>query len=203
MELRRRDKEFAEQSSATVRLPRDFTLDIPPEGRLWLFKASITPYMARQAGIGYSEYFKRVIIPVYKGSELIYFQARALYKDQEPKYINPKVDKSAIGYWVIPEGAGHEQIVLTEDILSAIRVGAFAPALSPLGTSLSVTLANKIDEYDEVITWLDPDPAGEDGSHNMRKMLKLIGMQTRDIVSKADPKNLTDAEILTCLKAKH
>ena len=195
MQLRQRDKELAEQQSATVRLPRDFSLDIPEEGRLWLYKASITPHMARQAGIGYSEYFKRVVIPVYQGSELVYFQARALYKDQQPKYINPKVDRSAIGYWVIPEGGSYETLVLTEDILSAMRVGAFVPALSPLGTSLSVSLANRIAEYKQVITWLDPDPAGEDGAHNMRKMLKLIGVQTRDIVSKADPKNLSDGEI--------
>lgn len=193
MELQRRDREFAEQLSATVRLPRDFTLDIPPEGRLWLFRASITPHMAREAGIGYSEYFQRVIIPVYQGLELVYFQARALYKEQQPKYINPKVDRSAIGYWVIPEGASHEKIAVVEDILSAMRVGKFIPAFSALGTKISIPLANQLMQYQEVITWLDSDEAGVSGAYDMRKL--LMAVKTSNIITELDPKNLTDTEI--------
>ena len=202
MELRRRDKELAEQLSATVRLPWDFTTDIPIEAMLWLFKASITPYRARQMGIGYSEYYRRVIIPIYQGTKLVYFQARALYKDQDIKYINPKVDRSAIGYWVFPEESNHGRLIITEDILSAIRVGAFVPTLSALGTKLSTALANQAAEYDHVTTWLDPDEAGITGAQDMRKLLGLT-TQTSNIVSELDPKNLTDEEIKACLKMKH
>ena len=198
MELRRLEKDREEELSATVRLPWDFTLDIPLEGRLWLFKASITPHRALEMGIGYSEHYQRVIIPIYQGSELVYFQARALHDYQEIKYINPKVDRSAIAYWVGTHDSDQARIIVTEDILSAIRVGKFIPAMSALGTKLSVPLANKLMQYDHVTTWLDPDQAGIDGAYKMRKMLYV---PTTNILSSADPKNLTDEEIKACLNS--
>ncbi|MCP4342901.1 MAG: hypothetical protein GY799_29465 [Desulfobulbaceae bacterium] len=202
MELQRRERELSEQLSATVALPHDFTLDIPAHGMLWLFKASITPYRARQAGIGYSKYYDRVVIPVYQDGKLVYFQARSLNRDQEIKYINPRVNRADIAYWVIPPQADKSRIVITEDILSAIRVGKFIPTMSAMGTKLSVPLANRLSEYDLVTTWLDPDAAGIDGAYKMRQLLSLT-TQTSNIVSELDPKNLTDEEIQTCLKVKH
>lgn len=199
MELKRLEKEHT-KSLATVRLPWDFTLDIPPHAMLWLLKASITPYRARKAGIGYSDHYKRVFIPVYQDGKLVYFQARALHDYQEIKYINPRIDRASIGYWVIPEGGNHGRLVITEDILSAIRVGQFVPTLSTMGTKLSIELANMLMEYDHVTTWLDPDQAGIDGARDMRRMLFV---PTSNILSEKDPKNLTDEEIKACLKAKH
>lgn len=196
MELKRLEKEH-EQSLATVRLPWDFTLDIPSHAMLWLLKASITPFKARQAGIGYSDYYKRVFIPVYQDGKLVYFQARALHDYQEIKYINPKVDRAAIGYWVIPPDSDKSRIVITEDILSALRVGKFIPAMSALGTKLSIPLANKLTEYKHVTTWLDPDQAGIDGAKDMRKL--LMAVPTSNILSRKDPKNLPDEEILEWL----
>lgn len=198
MELRRRDKELAEQLSASVRLPSDFTLDIPPEGMLWLFKSSITPYRARELGIGYSAFYRRVIIPIYRDGKLIYFQARKLHDDQDIKYINPRVDRSNIAYWVRPPGADNSMVVITEDILSAIRVGKFVTAMSALGTKLSIPLANQLSEYDLVVTWLDPDEAGITGARSMRKM--LMAVPTANLKSEKDPKNLTDQEILCTLQ---
>jgi len=193
LELRRLDREHEKLLSASVKLPHDFTLDIPVHAMMWLFKASITPYMARQAGIGYSEYYKRIFLPVYQDGKLIYFQARALHDYQEIKYINPRVDRSNIAYWVIPPGADKSRLVITEDILSAIRVGRFVPTMSALGTKLSIPLANKIMEYDHATTWLDPDTAGITGAQDMRRM--LLAIPTSNIVTDVDPKNLTDEEI--------
>ena len=199
MELRAQEKDLRQELGAEVKLPSDFTLDIPVEGRLWLYKASITPGMAREAEIGYSPYFKRVIIPVFDQGGLVYFQARALHDYQDIKYINPRVDRSNIAYWVGHNDCDKARIIVTEDILSAIRVGQFIPTMSALGTRLSIPLANRLSEYDEVTTWLDPDSAGIKGAHEMRKLLTLT-TRVSDIVSRADPKNLTNEEIKQCLK---
>ena len=196
MELRKLEREQV-QALANVKLPYDFPRDTPAVGMLWLFKASITPYRARQLGIGWSDYYNRVFLPIYSGdgkNELIYFQARAVTKDQEIKYINPKVDRSEIGYWVIPPGADKSRIIVTEDILSAIRVGYHTPAMSALGTKLSVGLANQLSEYAHVTTWLDPDEAGITGARDMRKLIGLT-TPTSNISTEKDPKDYSDEEI--------
>lgn len=194
MELKALNKQLNDELSAAVRLPRDFTLDIPASAMLWLLKASITPHRARQMGIGYSEYYRRVVLPIYQDGKLVYFQARKLHKDQDIKYINPSVDRSNIGYWVIPPGADKSRIVITEDILSAIRVGYHTPAMSALGTKLSVPLANQLSEYTHVTTWLDPDEAGVHGAQDMRKLLSLT-TPTSNIYTDKDPKDYSDEEI--------
>lgn len=202
MEMRKLEQEQAQELRAAVKLPYDFTLDIPVHAMLWLLKASITPYRARQMGIGYSEYFQRVILPIYQDGKLVYFQARAIMPDQEIKYINPVVDRSAIGYWVIPKGANNSRIIITEDILSAIRVGYHVPAMSALGTSLSVPLANQLtDRYQHITTWLDPDKAGIDGARGMRKLVGLT-TPTSDILSEKDPKAYSDEEIVNYLSRR-
>lgn len=201
MELKRLDRELANQLSATVKLPHDFTLDIPIHGMLWLLKASITPHRARERGIGYSEYYDRVIMPVYKDGNLVYFQARKLRDHQDIKYINPKVDRSAIGYWVIPPGSTKRRIIIVEDFLSAIRVGYHTPAMSPMGTKLSIPLALQLSEYEHVTTWLDPDEAGVSGARDMRKLMALT-TPTSNIATSLDPKDYSDEEIITYLSRR-
>lgn len=177
-----------------VKLPEDFTLDIPDVGMLWLLKASITPYMARQRNIGWTEKYKRVVLPVYNRSgDLVFYQARAVLKGQEPKYLNPVVDRSKIMYWQTPN-ADKDVIVVTEDMLSAIRVGQFIPTVSILGTKVSIAMVNRLTEYKHVITWLDPDEAGINGAASVRKAVAIL-TQTSNITSEVDPKNLTDKQI--------
>lgn len=195
MELRKLEKQNAAAIRGSMKLPSDFTLDIPPVGMLWLLKASITPYMARKVGIGWSHKYQRVILPVYNDNNLVFYQARAVHEHQDIKYLNPSVDRASIAYWVIPPNADNSVIIITEDILSAIRVGQLIPAVSMLGTKLSEQQAEQVSNYDHVVTWLDPDEAGIVGAQNMRKMLSLA-VKTSNIVSSVDPKNLPDRLIL-------
>jgi hypothetical protein len=41
-------------------------------------------------------YRNRLIIPVYEGDEMIYFQGRSIHDEQKPKYLNPDVLKEQI-----------------------------------------------------------------------------------------------------------
>lgn len=192
MEIRKRDKEAKlaiEQSF--VRLPHDFTQDIPLEGRLWLYPAGITPYMARKAGFGWSPYFQRVILPVYADKELVYYQARAVMPGQDPKYLNPKVDKDKLFYRVAPADADNSLVVVVEDILSANRVGKFVPTVSLMGTKISTWQAEQLTRYDNVVTWLDPDKAGITGAKAIRSLTGLA-RPTFNITSELDPKLLSD-----------
>lgn len=42
------------------------------------------------------KYKNRIILPVYEGGKMVYFQGRAIYDDMEPKYLNPVVKKEDI-----------------------------------------------------------------------------------------------------------
>jgi len=194
LEVKKRNAEALKVlQSERLQLPRDFTLDIPPEGMLWLLKASITPYMARQFGFGWTPYFQRVILPVHSDGKLVYYQARAVLKGQDPKYLNPKVDRASILYWR-RHSTDMSRVIITEDILSAARVGKHINTVSLLGTKITPQQANQIAEYEHVTTWLDPDKAGIEGGKKIRKILGLA-TKVSNIITPKDPKLLSDMQI--------
>ena len=202
MQLRKINEQDALAIRGSMKLPDDYSLDIPPEAMLWLLKASVTPYMARQARIGWSKRYQRVILPVYNDDNLVFYQARAIHEHQDIKYLNPSVDRSSILFWQLPKNfnGNKDVIVLTEDILSAVRVGEQIPTVSLLGTKISDQQAEQIAHYKHAITWLDPDQAGISGAKSVRNTLNLV-MQTSNICTKKDPKLLTYNEIQHQVKA--
>lgn len=202
LEIRKRNEEAKQVlQSSTVKLPYDFTTDIPPEGMLWLLKASITPYMAKEAGFGWTPYFKRVVLPVYMNDDLVYYQARAVLKGQDPKYLNPKVDRASILYWNRLSTGTATRVIVTEDILSARRTflaQTTCDTVSILGTKITLQQANQLAEYDRVTMWLDPDKAGRNGDMKIRRLLNLA-TDTDYISLDKDPKLLTNMQIQEAL----
>jgi|TARA_Y100000034_G_scaffold46622_2_gene57345 hypothetical protein len=187
--------EHAKQPLRSIALPRDFSTDIPREGRSWLYKAGITESIWREYNIGYSEAMRRVVLPVYnKAGNLIWFQCRAVLEGQKPKYIQPSRDRSEVLFYSRRDKTGDSKIVLVEDIMSAIRVGKQTPTVSLLGTKISSYQANILSQYNTVYTWLDSDRAGVKGAALIRKRLGLT-TDVRNITSSKDPKYLTDNKI--------
>jgi DNA primase len=179
----------------THELPNDFVHEIPKYAAGWLFRAGVSLLLAKASGIGWSERLQRIILPVRdEHGATIYWQARAVHKGQSPKYINPPVDKASILFAAGPAGAGTARVVVTEDILSAIRVGQHVPARCIMGTKTSDQQAAALSEFDEVIYWLDPDDAGREGNRTGTRKLSLV-TDARAIESEADPKNLSDRRI--------
>lgn len=180
-------------------LPSDFTTDIPLVGRLWLYSGGISSSTWREYGIGYSESLKRVILPVFNDEgRLIWYQCRAVEKGQKPKYIQPSSDKSKVVFKGKNNKHTTDTIIIVEDILSAIRVGKQFNVISILGTKLSSWHINYLSKYSRVITWLDSDRAGQTGAYEIRKSLSLV-TETDNIVTKLDPKKLTDEQIRNAL----
>lgn len=196
---------LAETIELKLELPDDYTRELPLEGRLWLYKAGITEPTWRHFGIGYSESLKRVIIPVYdEAGELIWFQCRAIYKGQKPKYIQPKMSRERVFFRGRVDDKDTTRIAVVEDMLSAIRVSKQYNVISLLGTKITNFQANWLARYDTVLIWLDPDRAGVKGAYSIRKTLGLV-TETRIIRSDKDPKELTDKEIgeLLCYNDRH
>ncbi|ASL24394.1 putative DNA primase [Alteromonas phage vB_AspP-H4/4] len=196
-EIRRLNEE-ADKVELKLELPEDYTDEIPLEGRLWLYEASITESTRREYGIGYSEKYKRVVLPVYdRKGNLVWYQLRAVLSGQEPKYLQPSTGRDSIVF----ESIGREEdtsAVVVEDILSAIRVGRHKKCFSMLGTKATTTQAAKLMEYGHVTTWLDPDRAGRLGAYTIRQTLGLV-TEVRNIVTSVDPKKLSDRQIKEAL----
>ena len=182
----------------TKELPNDFTLQIPIDSFSWLARGGISISHARECGIGWSDRLGRIVLPIYKEGELIYWQARAITAGQSPKYTNPPVSKAEILYTSGDTG-DRRRVIVTEDILSAIRVGAHCPAACILGTKVSDSQAAQLSTFDRVSFWLDPDAAGHTGAAAGKRTLGLV---TRaDIISSdVDPKCLSNRKMREILQ---
>lgn len=197
-------------TGSEIRLPRDFTLDIPADATPWLTLGGVGPDLARGYGIGYSPSLDRVVIPVYWDGKLTTVQCRAIRPWQKPKYINPKgvartaVLKSRAEFMLPSADPRPDTCVVVEDGLSAIRVGRLQPAYAALGTSLSAdAILDIITKYKTVILWLDGDAAGQEAKKAIRLQLIRYGLTVETVVTDKDPKRLTNEEIRTKLYAGH
>lgn len=185
-----------QEASRSVALPTPIEPDAaqwPTEARLWLYKIGMSNDDIAQAGYYYNSRLARVVLPVRREQEVVYWQARTLTpKDGRPKYLNPLVDKSS---FFARYGEGKE-VVITEDILSAWKVGRVTAAWSLLGTSLSQAQCLSLMRHGlPVYIWLDPDAAGIRAASKIFKQLNAYGVDARVIRSDTDPKLLTREDI--------
>lgn len=157
----------------------------PTKARLWLYKAGFGNHEIRKLGFYFHEKTERVVLPVVQGGDVVYWQARAVMPDHQPKYLNPGVDKTK----VLPRYGSADFIVLTEDILSAAKVGLVAEGWSMLGTKMNpTTLDAVIQSGKPVLVWLDPDAAGKRGAAKVLRTLRSVGVSCENVVSDKDPK---------------
>lgn len=98
-------------------------------------------------------------------------------------------------------------IIIVEDILSCMRVGWDNIACLALrGTKLSeelTALLCRISPNRTIVTWLDSDEPGQEGSKKIQQKLSWCGFHFVNIVTKKDPKWYTDHEIETILRENH
>lgn len=159
----------------------------PVAARLWFARAGLHSgdIGALQARLDPST--GRVVLPT--GGD--FWQGRAVQPGQQPKYIAPfDVPK------VYPRWGKADRITLTEDILSAYKVGKVAEGWCMLGTSLPHDLFVLILRSGKgVNVWLDNDlpPAwkvnrGQVAASKVCKQLRAAGVDVRNIVTNKDPK---------------
>lgn len=207
-------KEF-EESNALARqpqsmeLPNDLTQDFPPEASAWLRDGGVWAGVSSDRHIAYSPSLRRVVLVCRdKSGAVIYWQARAIYPGQSPKYANPSTAKEEL--LVYPreptDALRGGSVCITEDYLSAYRVGQLVPCCTALGTKLSDQQARQLARdagCGSIYIWLDPDRAGETGSTAMRRKLLLLSDSVQIIKSAADPKQLSRREIAATLKLEY
>jgi hypothetical protein len=190
------------RASSTVSLPDPAITNPqawPSPARVWLYKAGLSNSDIESLGFYWCPDLDRVVLPVYDGGTLVYWQARAV-DGRQPKYINPKVDRSRI---VAKYGSG-PVLALTEDILSAVKVGKVTSAWACMGTVLpDPVLLQIVDTGLPVAIVLDPDAGGRKGRTRMRKQLLSVGVDAQIIEVPRDPKFMSRQEIASCMGLPH
>lgn len=199
-EIARRNKEYLSGAVNDwgINLPEDYTLDVPPQVATWYMQYGISAELAREYKIGYTNDLNRIVLPVFSidGSNLDALQMRAIHSQMRPKYLNPIGPKiSGALFWA---GKRNSTVVMTEDILSAIKVGRWYYAVSILGTNLTDSRITSFvnNGITEVIIWLDGDQAGIKGRLQAMTKLSMRGIRCRYITTELDPKEYTKKDIM-------
>ena len=214
---KRREAVNAILESKSLYLPQDLSSQMPNYAAAWLLRAGIPLALAEKYGIGFSAKLDRVVLPVYRDKELIAYTMRST--TDKPKYIERQQDETAIFYSraetiLEPEQVGDYglDLVVTEDILSAIRVGRIVPAAALLGTSVSSGKVHSLlndpslrskeclvevnqNHVPRIGIWLDADKAGRTAARRLESRLELQGCSVLRIRTDKDPKRYSNREI--------
>lgn len=185
----------ASLSDATLPEPRVYAVaEWPIKAQLWFFKAGLGTHDIGRIGAYFHPPTQRVVLPVPG-----FWQARAITPGQQPKYMAPNVDKAK----VLPRYGSAQRITLTEDILSAYKVGQVGEGWCLMGTSLSAyTLHELLKAGKPVNVYLDNDlppvhqlNRGQMAATKVLKTLRSVGIECRNIIAPRDPKLMTFDEI--------
>lgn len=193
-------QEWDQVAADSIELPGPGKLDPqewPDVPRLWLYKAGFSNDEIRRHGWYWNPRMQRVILPVRNmDGKVIYWQGRGFDKDR-PKALNANVDRAGI---VADYGAGPVTAV-TEDILSAAKVGGVTHAIALLGTVMdSRTVQLLAKQAQPVALMLDSDAAGRAGAVTIHKTLALLGLDVKQIYFGRDPKLVSRKEIRDVLQ---
>lgn len=194
---KRREKERAAYNEArqsdSFNLPPDVSKSLPPVALSWLGQGGWGNNLIFKYSPMWSEKLGRCLFNIKPAGYI----GRAVYSDQFPKYLTKGPRKTAL-YWVSEPIA--DRVCLTEDILSAGRVGQLYPAMAMLGTdSFNWDIIMKCKQ---VLIWSDGDAGGDKARRKIREHLQWIpDIQVLDIHSTKDPKAYTMRELRTRLMA--
>ena len=176
-----------------IKLPSDFTSVIPVQAKLWLKKYDITDEEIEMFGIGWSERYSRLILPVYsKDGKLLYYQGRTfkpITKDN-PKYMN--IRQSGVRNIFFTRERGDDKLCVVEDILSAIKVGRYVSSLALLGSYFPKEIYPLYRSSNYI--WLDSDKYTTAIKH-ARDANQITGKSFKIVHTKLDPKECRDTII--------
>lgn len=192
-----RDKlNLQEVADSQLEFPRDYTplneALYAKEGIRWIKGYGITDDEIEKHHIGWSSDRNMLIFPVYDtAGSLVMWQGRNFQTGQ--KYLTFG-NKSDIMYLCGNSKSG--TVVVTEDLVSAIKVGRVFQAMPLWGASMTVGLMQKLaDRFDDMGVWLDRDKVRESVLIALRSSQYL---PTFVVSSTVDPKNYRD-EVLAQL----
>jgi len=187
---------------------------IPPRASQLLINADISEAVARKYKLGWSGNLNRLTYPNQtsdgRGGDLVSMQMRAIYESQSPKYLTWYNDKAIANGQQILNHSGPcmpPTLVITEDLLSAIRVNEahqHTKTLPLFGTHISTdVLYERVSKHqiERAFVWLDND--GVSIGHkalDITSRLEMLGVSAECVFEKYEPKHTTDDNIREVLR---
>lgn len=192
-----REVERRIMSNMAPPMPAVFSVDDWPDvAKVWLYKAGLDKDWIENIGFYWNPKLERVVMPVLSDlGSLVFWQARG-FDPKRPKYLSPELGPGMFKpvYKAVPlrpdPGRRADTLVITEDILSAVRASEVAQGWSILGTSLTPFSEAEIVKFgaSRVLVWLDPDEAGVNGRRKIVPRLRALGIDAKAVRADLDPK---------------
>lgn len=184
-------------SGRTIDLPSDFDNCIADKGLTWLRKYEITDEEIETHGMGWSASNDSLVFPIFDFyRNLLMVQERKFSDPKRKYYTSGKPEK----VFHILDGPIKKPIVLTEDLISAIKVSRVISAMPLWGAQISkdrlTTLAR---ETTQLFIWLDRDKA----DYAVKAKVRASGLfnSVTVIITPKDPKEYSTEEISDIINA--
>ena len=179
--------------SKTITLPSDVDEQLPPRARQWLSNYALTQQDITNNTLLWSEYYQRLIFPYLSPDGLLGWQGRYLGSGEKAKWFSQGDLKNVIH---VVGNKLAKVVVLTEDIISAIKV-AHNPhvcAMPLFGSHVSMSRMLQLKKkYGTIFIWLDKDVQTKAVKYAANG--RVLGMDVRNIITDNDPKSYTDSQI--------
>lgn len=179
-----------------VQLPRDISIDYPSSAIEWVFSYGLTIDDLHNHNFLWSEYFQRLIYPVWSGEDVIFWTGRYFGIDKkQSKWINRGSPKDIIHCI----NGNANKIIVVEDIISGIKILKTDMGFGVLvlfNSHNPVSKLLKIGKNKQYLLWLDNDKFRE-GIFFAREGVGH-GLDIKTITSERDPKD----ETFTSIKRK-
>ncbi len=198
-----------DKSSKVCRsLPEDAETAFPKIVLDWLGKYSLTSEEVRDNNFLYSPYKKLLIFPVYEDnvnrSNLLMWQGRYFGDNaQYPKYVTygAKNLLHIIDRNSNLDSFSSPDVVLVEDLISAIKVGRVKPALPLWGSTIPLEHARRLCRlFSNLTVWLDKDKEIE--ALKQASKLSPLFDSVKVISTELDPKCYDTEQIKEQLNVK-
>lgn len=162
----------------------------------WLYKYEITDKEISNGNFGYSDSMDSLYMPFVLDGSLVGFQARHFSGERKYTIRGNKVGMSLSLLPQAPEGSDTKArlLLLTEDLLSSVKVNRVCPAIPLFGCSVPLEVILKgAEAFQRFGLWLDPDKRKEAVKQCLN--LKQKGIDIQPVFSRVDPKELSYDEI--------
>lgn len=180
----------------------------------YLHERGVDSATASRLRIGWRHDENRITIPHFWRGKLVGWQSRSVpdrpgmwpgTARQLPKYKStpgfPKSDTFYHDHSRPLPGTGPVVVVESPmSVVKAVALGLDVPVLATFGSKVSAAQASMLLDYDDVVLWADPDPAGRSMERTVaRRLARHPGLR----VVEPDPgKDMADCDTLSQIQAK-
>ncbi len=180
--------------------------EFPIKAVEWLQKYNITKQHMMEHQIFFSPKYQRVCFPRYliydsRDKYMVACWMRSINDNVKPKWVFVGDKREPYYYSYYRRNERARDLVICEDVISAIRISDYKDVLALCGTNFSsVEFTNIFNQYKRIICFLDGDKAGQTATESLRKKRKLLN-EIKIIKALKDPKCFRPRELEAILNA--